>query len=98
MSEATMLPTRRGVLATSAAAVGAVALLPAQLSAAPAMPGEVTEDTAIQPFRISVPEEALVDLKKRIKATRWPSRELVADDTQGVRLATMQKLATYWAN
>jgi pimeloyl-ACP methyl ester carboxylesterase len=97
MSEATVSPTRRGVLATASAA-GAVALLPAQLAAAPAAPGMVTEVAAVQPFRISVPEEALVDLKRRIKATRWPSRELVADDTQGVRLATMQKLADYWAN
>jgi Epoxide hydrolase N terminus len=56
----------------------------------------VTEGAAIQPFRISVPDEALIDLKRRIMATRWPSRELVADDTQGVRLATMQKLADYW--
>jgi pimeloyl-ACP methyl ester carboxylesterase len=98
MSEATMLPTRRGVLATSVAAVGAVALLPAQLAAAPATPGVAPEGTAIRPFRISFPEEAFVDLKRRIKATRWPSRELVTDDTQGVRLATMQKLADYWAN
>jgi pimeloyl-ACP methyl ester carboxylesterase len=97
MPEATFLPTRRGVLATASAA-SAVALLPARLAAAPATPGMATEGTVIQPFRISVPEEALVDLKRRIKATRWPSRELVSDDTQGVRLATMQKLADYWAN
>ena len=97
MSEASMLPTRRGVLAVASAA-GAVALLPAQLAAAPATPGMVTEGTSIQPFRFSISDEALVDLKRRIKATSWPSRELVSDDTQGVRLATMQKLADYWAN
>lgn len=97
MSDASMLPTRRGVLAVASAA-GAVALLPAQLTAAPAAPSVVTEDTAIRLFKFRASDEGLADPKRRIKATRWPSRELVADDTQGVRLATMQKLANYWAN
>src|SRR5256885_3173155 len=57
----------------------------------------VAEDTAIRPFRVDVPEEALVDLRRRIAATRWPERETVADASQGVPLATMQKLAHYWA-
>ncbi len=52
---------------------------------------------AIRPFQINIPEEALTDLRRRVKATKWPSRELVADATQGVQLATMQKLASYWA-
>src|SRR5437868_7398189 len=56
----------------------------------------LAEDTAIRPFRIDVPEEALVDLRRRIAATRWPEKETVADDSQGVRLATMQELAHYW--
>src|SRR5215469_9411150 len=56
------------------------------------------KDNSIRPFQFHAPDEALADLKRRIKATKWPSRELVADDTQGVRLATMQKLADYWAN
>jgi len=56
----------------------------------------VAEDTAIRPFRIDVPEEALVDLRRRIVATRWPERETVADQTQGVQLATIQELARYW--
>src|SRR3984893_1704388 len=56
----------------------------------------VAEDTAIRPFRIDVPEEALVDLRRRIVATRWPERETVADETQGVQLATIQELARYW--
>src|ERR1700730_10295222 len=56
----------------------------------------VAEDTAIRPFRIDVPEEALNDLRRRIPATRWPERETVADDTQGVQLATIQELARYW--
>ena len=53
---------------------------------------------AIRPFSFNFPEEALVDLRRRILATQWPERETVADDTQGVQLATMQKLADYWAN
>jgi pimeloyl-ACP methyl ester carboxylesterase len=53
--------------------------------------------TAIRPFRIEVPEEELAELRRRIEAARWPSRELVADRSQGVQLATMQALARYWA-
>ena len=60
-------------------------------------PPAAAKDTAIRPFHIKVPEAALVDLRRRIAATRWPSRELVPDATQGVQLATMQKLAHYWA-
>jgi hypothetical protein len=52
--------------------------------------------TEIRPFRIEVPDEALDDLRRRIAATRWPSRELVADRSQGVQLATVQALARYW--
>ena len=52
----------------------------------------------IRPFRVSVPEEQVADLRRRIKATKWPERETVADDTQGVQLATVQALASYWAN
>jgi pimeloyl-ACP methyl ester carboxylesterase len=53
-------------------------------------------DQAIRPFHVDVPEAALVDLRRRIIATRWPERETVSDATQGVQLATMQKLAAYW--
>ena len=52
---------------------------------------------AIRPFHINIPEEALADLYRRIAATKWPERESVSDATQGVQLATMQKLAHYWA-
>lgn len=51
----------------------------------------------IRPFRISISDEKLADLKRRVVATQWPDRELVSDATQGVQLATMQKLANYWA-
>jgi pimeloyl-ACP methyl ester carboxylesterase len=66
-------------------------------TAMPAFLSTVTEDTSIRPFHISVPAEQLVDLRRRIDATRWPDRELVGDASQGVQLATMQKLAHYWA-
>jgi pimeloyl-ACP methyl ester carboxylesterase len=56
--------------------------------------GETAND--IRPFQVDIPEEALDDLRRRIAAARWPSRELVADRSQGVQLATMQELARYW--
>ncbi|HEV7390002.1 MAG TPA: epoxide hydrolase N-terminal domain-containing protein, partial [Burkholderiales bacterium] len=67
---------------------------------------ETLRDAALKPggrpdvraLHTIFPEEQLVDLRRRIKATRWPERETVSDDTQGVQLATMQALATYWAN
>jgi pimeloyl-ACP methyl ester carboxylesterase len=50
----------------------------------------------IRPFRVETSDEAIADLRRRIAATRWPSRELVADRSQGVQLATIQELARYW--
>jgi pimeloyl-ACP methyl ester carboxylesterase len=58
---------------------------------------EQSAGDAIRPFRVDVADEALVDLRKRIAATRWPDRETVADQSQGVQLATIQALARYWA-
>jgi pimeloyl-ACP methyl ester carboxylesterase len=57
-----------------------------------------TVDTAteIRPFQLEVPEEQLADLRRRIEATRWPSKELVDDRSQGVQLAAMKELARYW--
>jgi pimeloyl-ACP methyl ester carboxylesterase len=57
-----------------------------------------TAETAIdiRPFQVEIPEEELAELRRRIKATRWPSKELVADRSQGVQLATLQELARYW--
>jgi pimeloyl-ACP methyl ester carboxylesterase len=54
------------------------------------------EDLSIRPFEYHASSEALEDLRRRISTTRWPERETVADDSQGVQLATMQKLAHYW--
>ncbi len=57
-----------------------------------------TVETAvdIHPFHVQIPEEQLADLRRRIEATRWPSKELVADRSQGVQLATLQELARFW--
>src|SRR5262245_57456318 len=51
---------------------------------------------AVRPFRVHFPDEALADLRRRISATRWPTRELVEDRSQGVQLATLKELAHYW--
>src|SRR5690349_14244998 len=55
------------------------------------------EQSEIRPFHVSFPDTELAELRRRIKATRWPERETVADASQGVQLATDQKLASYWA-
>jgi pimeloyl-ACP methyl ester carboxylesterase len=57
----------------------------------------MSNETEIRPFRVDMPDEAIADLRRRIAAARWPSRELVADRSQGVQSATMQELARYWA-
>jgi pimeloyl-ACP methyl ester carboxylesterase len=57
----------------------------------------MSNETEIRSFRVDMPDEAIADLRRRIAATRWPSRELVADRSQGVQLATIQELARYWA-
>ena len=57
---------------------------------------EQPTDSSVRPFRVDVPEEALTELHRHLAATRWPSKELVADRSQGVQLATNQELARYW--
>jgi pimeloyl-ACP methyl ester carboxylesterase len=79
----------RRTLLGMTAAVAASNLIPADVSAA-------SDDTAIRSFRINVPEEVLVDLRRRILATRWPERETVSDDSQGLPLAAIQEIARYW--
>ena len=81
-------PTRRALLAASVA-IGAVSLLPASFAA-------VADDNTVRPFKINVPDEALVDLRRRIAATRWPDRETVDDQSQGAQLAKFQELVRYW--
>src|SRR5690242_6424843 len=82
------LSTRRDLVAISAAA-GAVSLLPTY-------PAMAVDDNAIRPFRISIPEAELSDLRRRIAATRWPDRETVNDRSQGAQLAKLQALMRYW--
>jgi pimeloyl-ACP methyl ester carboxylesterase len=89
MSAASPSPTRRELLAATAAA-GAISMLPGTLHAAPG-------GDAIRPFTINIPQEEIDELRRRVATTRWPERELVTDTSQGVQLATMQKLARYWA-
>jgi pimeloyl-ACP methyl ester carboxylesterase len=57
----------------------------------------VANKTEVRPFRINIPEAELTELRRRINATRWPDKETVPDASQGVQLATIQKLARYWA-
>ena len=58
---------------------------------------KTTDKNAIRPFHVNVPEEELTELRRRINATRWPEKETVSDQSQGVQLATIQELARYWA-
>jgi pimeloyl-ACP methyl ester carboxylesterase len=88
MSATSHLPTRRELLAVTAAA-GAISMLPGTLQAS-------TVSDEIRPFTGSTPQEEIAELRRRINATKWPERETVSDATQGVRLATMRKLADYW--
>src|ERR1051325_10159726 len=57
---------------------------------------EAADKTTIRPFQFNFSDPELADLRRRVNATKWPERELVADASQGVQLATMQKLAKYW--
>ncbi len=109
MSTVSSALSRRSVLAASAA-VGTAGLLSPRLAVAAAVgdtppdqsshPGTSStnevEDDAIRPFRFNASDKALTDLRRRIAATKWPSRELVTDASQGVQLATARELARYW--
>jgi len=70
----------------------------AQTSAAQKSSDAVTNKNAIRPFRVNITEEALVDLRRRITATRWPDKETVADQSQGVQLAELHELVQYWGS
>ena len=89
MSAGSLSPTRRELLAATSA-VSAISMLPGTLRAA-------AGDASIRPFTVSISQDEITELRRRIAATRWPDKETVADQSQGVQLATMQKLADYWA-
>jgi pimeloyl-ACP methyl ester carboxylesterase len=78
-----------GLVTASIAAAGAASILSTGLAAA-------AGDDAIRPFRVNISEEQLVDLRRRLNATRWPDRETIADQSQGVPLARLQELVRYW--
>ena len=83
---------RRRLLGTAAMSIvvaSTASLLPLRLAAASA-------NDAIRPFRVNVPEKDLVDLRPRIAATRWPDRETVNDQSQGIQLAKLKPLVEYW--
>ena len=69
----------------------------AQTSVAQQPSEQAADAVAIRPFHVNVPEAELTELRRRISATRWPDRETVRDQAQGVQLATVQNLARYWA-
>ncbi|MHC2719151.1 hypothetical protein ACVMGE_001638 [Bradyrhizobium diazoefficiens] len=87
-------PDRRQLLGQ--AAMTAVAASVASLL--PLRPAKAAASGAIRPFHVNVPEEDLLDLRRRLAATRWPDREIVADQSQGVQLTTVQQLVRYWQN
>jgi pimeloyl-ACP methyl ester carboxylesterase len=87
------LPTRRDLLAISAAASAASLLSLRPVAAAES----ANEATAIRPFSVNVPEADLADLRRRIAATRWPDKETVGDPSQGTQLAQLQDLVRYWS-
>ena len=68
----------------------------AQTVAGSAQLRTVAGDTTIRPFRVNVPDKDLAELRRRIAATRWPEKETVADQSQGVPLAMIRELASYW--
>ena len=68
------------------------------MDASASNPTAAADHVAVRPFDLEIPEEALDDLRHGSPATRWPSKELVADRSQGVQLATMQALADYWTS
>ncbi len=68
----------------------------AQTVATSAQPRAAALDTTIRPFRFNVPDKDLAELRRRIAATRWPEKETVADQSQGVPLAMIRELASYW--
>jgi pimeloyl-ACP methyl ester carboxylesterase len=80
-------PTRRDVLAASAAA-SIASLLPKADAA--------EQDNGIRPFHVNVPDEALADLRRRLAATRWPDKETVPDRAQGAQLVKLQEFVRYW--
>jgi hypothetical protein len=81
----------RRALLTTAVVAGAVGALPSAVLAAS------TAGSGIRPFRVDVPQAQIDDLKRRLSATRWPEKETVDDQSQGVQLAKLAPLVRYWS-
>ena len=91
---------RRGLELGAASLVTSLLPIPALLAAQTESPPKelaMADNTEIRPFRFEAPQTDLVDLQRRVSATKWPDREQVSDASQGVQLSTIQKLAQYWA-
>src|SRR5215212_9960645 len=88
MSALSLSPTRRELLAATAAA-GVVGLFPGISRAA-------ARGEAIRPFTVNIPEGEIDELRRRIAATRWPDRETVSDQSQGIQLEKLKPLVEYW--
>src|SRR5258705_5403223 len=84
---------QRGFLSTLATAGVFVVVL---FAAVICIQTAAAADNAIRPFRVNIPDAALVDLRQRVLATRWPDRETVTDQSQGVQLAQLHALVRYW--
>ena len=80
--------------AMAAGAPGTTTL--ASAGSAPTKLRATSDDTSIRPFRVNMPQTALDDLRKRVLATRWPDKETVDDQSQGVQLAKIRALVQYW--
>jgi pimeloyl-ACP methyl ester carboxylesterase len=96
MTSSASQPTRRQLLQGSLAA-GFTVAASAALGQAPASAAPPIGPDGIRPFRVAIPREQVAEMRRRIAATRWPSRELVNDRSQGVQLAAAQALARFWA-
>lgn len=90
-------PHSRGTRVARAFCALATTVAPTLATGEPGGGASAKQPDAIRPFRVDIPEAALVDLRRRVVATQWPEQETVADESQGVQLAVIQKLARYWA-
>src|SRR5258707_15638564 len=89
-------PSRRGLLALAAGAVLSPAIGPSEALAQPTAFELPKATESVEPFKVSVPQSAIADLKRRLAFTRWPERQTVGDWPQGVPLQKAQALIAYW--
>jgi len=98
MTKLFLSPTRRGFLATSATALVATSLAASSFSLLSATSASATGDSSIRPFHVNIPQADLDDLRRRVLSTRWPAKETVKDQSQGVQRAKLQELVNYWGS